>query len=91
MSGCNDRAVTVPKTEAIVSYQHTKKALISSVSARDQGCFVSVVVLRRRFPRQPAFADRGHSVVLGLIHVQEYFSDWMFLASGISKKQTRLR
>lgn len=61
MSGCNGRAVSVHKTEAIVSDQHTKKALIPSVSAREQGRFVSVVVLRRRFSRQPASAARRHS------------------------------
>lgn len=45
MSGCNGRALSVRKAEAIVSYPHTKKALIPSVSARGQGRFASSVVL----------------------------------------------
>jgi hypothetical protein len=54
MSGRNGRAVSVRKTEAIVSYQHTKKASILSRHTRDRGCFVSAVVLRRRSSPQPA-------------------------------------
>lgn len=51
MSGCNGRALSVRKAEAIVSYPHTKKALIPSVSARGQGRFASFVVLPPLFPR----------------------------------------
>jgi len=51
MSGRNGRALSVRKTEAIVSYQHRKKASILSRHTRDRGCSVSAVVLRRRSSR----------------------------------------
>ena len=57
MSGRNGRALSVRKTEAIVSYQHRKKASILSRHTRDRGCFVSAVVLRHRSSRH--LPDRG--------------------------------
>ena len=44
MSGCNGPVLSDRKTEAIVSYPHTNKALIPCL-ARDRGLFVSFVIL----------------------------------------------
>ena len=53
MSGRNGRALSIRKTEAIVSYLHTEKASSPSRHTRDRGRFVSVVVLPSRLGPWP--------------------------------------